>query len=299
MSVRGAWLGAAERLARSGNTDPRLEAEVLLRHAMQIDRGDFFAALGDDIAPADEAAVTMVVERRASGEPLAYILGSREFYGLDFAVGPSVLVPRQETELLVESVLDFARGRPAERLEIADVGTGSGAIAVAIASHLPRATVYATDSSHDALLVADVNRRRHMVSDRAHLLHGDLLGPLHAPVDVIVSNPPYLTTDEMEGLPPDVRMEPPSALHGGRDGLEITGRLLSQAPAYVRPGGLLLVEIAPHQLGAVLRMGKDAFPEADVSFARDLMGLPRVVSIGAPPGPQKDGTKALSGALRA
>ena len=294
MKVRESWMEAEQQLAHHSIPDAGLEAEVLLRHAMHMERADFFAALGDQLTRPQERAATSLLKRRAAGEPLAYILGHREFYGLDFCVDPSVLVPRQETELLVDKVLEFSRdsslryakGRPGQVFEIADVGTGSGAIAIAIAHHLPRATVYATDSSEAALQIADINRRRHAVSERVHIRQGDLLEALRGPVDVIVSNPPYLTTLDIANLQTEVRQEPLAALDGGADGLDVLRRLLRQAPSYIRPGGQLLMEIAPQQLVAVLQIGRQAFPTAQASFTRDLMGAPRVVSIRVPVNPQ-------------
>ena len=288
MKIRESWMRATEQLAHNGVPDASIEAEVLLRHAMDVERADFFAALHHRLDAPDQERVDMSVRRRASGEPLAYILGHREFYGLDIQVDSHVLVPRQETELLVDKVLELAEdetfraapNRHGRALLIADVGTGSGAIAVAIAHHLPQAIVYATDSSRQALAVADINRRRHGVSNRVHLRQGDLLEALQAPVDVIVSNPPYIRTDELAGLPIEVRREPSGALDGGHDGLQIIHRLFLQAPRRIRAGGCLLVEIAPQQLEDVSRLGREAFPSAKVSFARDLLGLPRVVCVG-------------------
>ena len=280
MTVRESWLVARDRLANSSVADAGLEAEVILRHALGLGRAEFFAALGDEVLQAQGALAESLVRRRASGEPLAYILGSREFYGLDFWVNPDVLVPRQETELLVDKVLEFCAARPSDRrLAIADIGTGSGAIAVAIAKNLPHATIYATDSSRSALVVTEVNRRRHQVADRVHLRRGDLLEALEAPVDVVVSNPPYVRARELAGLPREVRREPASALDGGADGLEMIRLLLRQAPDYVRPGGLLAVEIAPGQLDPVTEIARTRFPRAAVSHELDLSGMPRVVKV--------------------
>ena len=281
MNVRESWVRVTEQLALTGVADASLEAEVLHRHALEADRAQFFATLHEPLAPPHQRQVDGAVRRRADGEPLAYIIGRREFYGLDMFVNADVLVPRQETELLVDRVLEVAASRP-ELMLVADVGTGSGAIAIAVAHYLPDATVYATDSSHGALRVADLNRRTHGVAERVDLLHGDLLQPLPTPVDIIVSNPPYLTTEELSGLAPEVRREPASALDGGPDGLQTIRRLLRQAPHNIRPDGCLLVEIAPQQLETVTGIAGEAFPSAHVSFARDLLGLPRVVSIQLP-----------------
>ena len=275
-----------------------IEAEVLIRHALAMDRAQFFAALNEQLAPNREARIRRLVGRRMAGEPLAYIARRREFYGLDFYVNPSVLIPRQETELLVDKVLELFPVGPSDaqdglgrQVAIADVGTGSGAIAIAIAHHLPGATVYATDSSRRALDVADINRRRHAVAGSVHLRQGELLEALEAPVDAIVSNLPYLTTDELAGLPREIRREPSRALDGGADGLDIIRRLVREAPSHLCSGGRVLVEIAPQQVGSVLRFGREAFPAADLSVARDLLGLPRVVTIASPAGRSRAGRR--------
>jgi release factor glutamine methyltransferase len=281
VTIRESWLRAKDRLASARVADSGLEAEVLLRHALGVDRAVFFSALGDNVTPDRQMRADSLVGRRAAGEPLAYILENREFYGLDFLVNSSVLVPRQETELLVDNVLEFAaKGRRNRQdLTVADIGTGSGAIAVAIARNLPQATVSATDSSREALVVADVNRRRHGVVDRVHLRHGDLLQALPAPVDVLVSNPPYLRTVELAGLAPEVRREPIRALDGGPDGLDVIRRLFRQASGRVRPGGLMAVEVAPQQLEDVTHLARSCFPTGQVSHDLDLSGLPRVVCV--------------------
>ena len=294
MKVRESWVRVRDELATLEIADASIEAETLIRYGLSLDRAEFFSELDRQLGTRELASIEVLAARRRAGEPLPYILGSREFYGLEMYVDEHVLVPRQETELLVDKVLEFAERRSGESVTIADVGTGSGAIAVAVASKLPRATVYATDSSESALAVADVNRRRHDVAQRVHLLHGDLLSALPAPVhphlnplpegeearfDVIVSNPPYVASGELADLPPDVRREPQAALNGGHDGLRVVERLLREAPAYLKRDGQLLVEIAPEQLGNVMFIARQAFPVATVTFAKDLLGLPRVVSV--------------------
>lgn len=288
MRVSEAWVQARDLLGRSGIVDQGIEAEVLLRHTMRLDRAEFFAALDDQLDPDRQEVLASLLQRRAEREPLAYIVGHREFYGLDFQVDSRVMIPRQETELLVDQVLEFARVRRRQSLLVADVGTGSGAIAIAIAHHLPSATVFAMDSSREALQVADANRRRHSVSERVHLLDGDLLQPLPAPVDVIVSNLPYIMAQEVPDLAPEVGREPLSALDGGPEGLDLIAGLLRQAPSTVRPGGMVLTEIGPDQIGRVLDAGRRAFPEAEVSQLRDLLGLPRVVRILLRTGPEAE-----------
>ena len=288
MRVSEAWVQARDLLRQSGIVDYGIEAEVLLRHTMGLDRAEFFVALDDRLGSDRQEVLDSLLRRRAEREPLAYIVGHREFYGLDFHVDSRVMIPRQETELLVDQVLEFARGRRRQPLLVADIGTGSGAIAVAIAHHLLRATVLATDSSREALQVAAANRRRHSVSGTVRLLDGDLLQPLPAPVDVIVSNLPYIMAKEVPGLAPEVRREPRSALDGGPEGLDFIVGLLRQAPSVIRPGGMVLLEIAPHHLERVLNAGREAFPEAEVSHVRDLLELPRAVKILLQTGPEAE-----------
>ena len=280
--LREAWAGARDRLADAGIADASLEAEVLLRTTLGLDRTGFLASLGEPVPTDRLRAAEELLARRLDDEPLAYIVGTREFYGLELAVDPSVLIPRQETEHLVDAVVDYSRRLGDPPLDVADIGTGSGAIAVAVAHRLPAATVYATDISAGALEVADANLSRHGVAARVCLREGDLLDALPGPVDVIVSNPPYIPTGDLPSLPPDVRREPVEALDGGPDGLSATRRLIRAAPAYLRPGGRLLVEIAPEQLSPVIAEASDTFPGADVSFERDLSGNPRLLVVDTP-----------------
>ena len=251
---------------------------MLLRHATGMDRASLYASMREELPEPAAGRLDDLLRRRTTREPLAYVTGRREFFGIDLEVGPAVLIPRQETELLVERALDFFSSLgPAARPTVADVGTGSGAIAVAIALHAPRATVYATDISREALATADVNRRRHGLEGRVHLRRGDLLDALPRPVDLVVSNPPYIPTGDIAGLAPEVRREPRSSLDGGVDGLGVVRRLLAQASGRLRPGGRLIVEISPEQLEAVSAL---AGPYGEVSFHRDMLGLARAVEIG-------------------
>ena len=269
-----------QRRLGGGIPDPILEAEVLMRHILGMERAQFFSALDAALSPDHQLQISQFLTRRLAGEPLAYIVGHREFYGLDLVVNAHVLVPRQETELLVDKVLEFCSDKlDRGPLHVVDVGTGSGAVAIAIASNLPQSVIYATDVRREALAVADVNRRRHGVLDRVHLCQGDLLEFFNRPVDVIVSNPPYIRTQDIARLAPEVRREPSWALDGGADGLEVTRRLLQQAPEYIRPGGLLLFEIAPEGLEPVSQLARQVMPSARVSSAKDLLGLPRVVMV--------------------
>jgi release factor glutamine methyltransferase len=298
--------------------DAELEAEVLLRHALTSpaayttpsplterdgsrgqhpSRAYLLSRLDDAIASEVAARFQSYIQRRLTHEPSAYITGQREFYGLDFFVTPDTLIPRPETETLVEAAIELARSLhplPPEKgwdeggaatpanapLRIADIGTGCGAIAIAVARVLPQAHVCATDASAAALAVAAANARHHGVARRLTFLHGDLLSPLPEPVDLIVANLPYVKRDEMEMLAPELRdHEPRLALDGGQDGLALIRRLLIQAPARLRAGGGLCLEFGDGQSDAVRALAAAAFPNARFEIRADLAGRPRVVVV--------------------
>jgi release factor glutamine methyltransferase len=205
---------------------------------------------------------------------LPYLTGRAEFYGLDFEVTPEVLIPRPETETLVDLAL---AQRPAT---IVDVGTGSGCIAVALAARLPKATVCAIDISPAALAVAQRNAERHDVADRVHLIVGDVLNPRPSQADLIVSNPPYIPTGDCASLQASVRNhEPNLALDGGPDGLAIIEPLMAQAPAVLRPGGALLIEVGFDQGEIASRLARTYFPQAQVRIHPDLAGRDRVLEV--------------------
>ena len=281
MNASRAVACASKRLSDGQILDSYLEGEMLVRHLLGASRAEFFSSLDRPLSHAELQELDRLVAQRIEGEPLAYILGHREFYGLDLFVDRHVLVPRQETELLVELVLQWHKRRKSNTpaVEILDVGTGSGAIAVALACSLPAATVYATDVSGAALRVADANRRRHGLQDRVHLIQTDLMRGLRGSVDVVVSNPPYIPADDIRSLSPEVRHEPAVALDGGVDGLAVIRRLMSEAAGRIRPGGTLIAEIPPDQLRSATTEAVRAFPSADVTAYDDLMGLPRAVAV--------------------
>lgn len=253
---------------------PRLEAEVLLTHVTGLSRTTLLAHPDRALPSAQQAAYHALISRRASGYPLPYLTSCAEFYGLEFEVTPEVLIPRPETETLVD--LALAR-KPATVL---DVGTGCGCIAVSLALHLPEATICAIDSSPAALAVAQRNVEQHGVADRVRLMVGDVLTPRPAPVDVIVSNPPYVPTGDCATLPISVRdHEPRQALDGGPDGLAVIQQLLAQAPAVLRPGGAMLVEIGADQREAASRLARTYFPQAKVRVHPDLARHDRVLEV--------------------
>jgi len=265
-------------LAGKGSDSPRLDAEVLLAHVRGCPRIALYTAFDDVVDEAGRTRFRGLVKRRGEGEPVAYLVGSREFFSLAMAVSPAVLIPRPETEGLVVRAIDLCR--PLESPRIADVGTGSGAIAVALAKHLPKAHLVATDISADALAVAQANVTRHALDSRIELVGCDLLDSPSAagPFDCIVSNPPYVSSDEFAGLPRDVRdHEPKSALVAGPTGVEVVERLVEAAESRLTKGGWLLVEIGPATVAAaeaIIARRPGLVPGPTLA---DMAGLPRIV----------------------
>jgi release factor glutamine methyltransferase len=269
-------------LQRHGAENPRLDAEVLLAEARGCRRIDLYAAYGE---PADEkvrVAFRELVRRRAAGTPVAYLVGRREFYSLEFEVTPDVLIPRPETELLVVALLDHVKTRPQSDtpIEIADVGTGSGVLAVCAAKYVPNSRVTAIDISAAALAVARRNAERHGVAQRINFIESDLFAKLpdDRTFDYIVSNPPYVSTAEMAELAKDIRdHEPDVALRAGERGTDVVVRLIEQAAGRLKPGGVLLVEVSQMIAQDVERLvGESGAFELGPTM-RDLAGHPRVV----------------------
>ncbi len=282
MILREALRQAEARIAAGSIPDARLEAELLLMHALRVERAELYARLEDPLPPAAEDRFQALVDRRLRHEPAAYIRGRAWFYGIELVVDHRVLVPRAETELLVETVLGlvkerFAEGQPCT---IADVGTGSGAIAVALALHLPGARIWATDVSPAALEVARVNSVRRGVQDRVELLPGDLLAPLPGTVDIIAANLPYVRDADIPGLAPEVRdYEPLSALAGGPDGLDVVRRLLAGVRDYLRPRGAVVLEIGLGQAEPAVFLAWKHLPGCAADLVRDFAGIERVLRI--------------------
>ena len=305
MILRDALLEASAIISRR-------DAETLLAHILDHDRAWLLAHAEEDLTPQDLSSFRSLVTRRAAQHPLQHLTGTQEFFGLSLRVTPDVLIPRPETEHLVEAVLDFARSQPDTHLHIADVGTGSGAIAIALASALEHASLTAIDISPAALAVASDNAGRLGLADRIRFLKGDLLTPLLVPhtqpdplfttdplaplvfgtdpfdpvtspqspgfdalsFDVIASNPPYVALDDVSTLAPEVRdHEPPLALYAGADGLEIYRRLIPQAFELLRPGGLLALEIGFGQREALTEL---LARWHSVRFLNDYASIPRV-----------------------
>jgi len=276
-TIREALTEGMATLRTAAVESPRLDAEVLLRAALGWDRARLYAGLTDPLPAPVAVAYRALIARRAAGEPVAYLTGEREFMGHPFAVGPGVLVPRPETECLVEWLVARARAesRWSAGLVAVDVGTGSGAIACALALELPQARVVAVERSPAALPYARENRRRLHLELRVALVRGDLLAPVAA-ADLIAANLPYLRPDQLHT---GIDREPPEALVGGPDGLDPYRALLPQAATLLRAPGLLAAEIDPSQAAAMVALCRTAFPDARVGVARDLAGRDRVVTV--------------------
>ena len=286
-SLRDVIQATHRTLESAGIPDARLEAEVMVMDVMRMPRQAIFAEQESQVSPQQEEQLAAIVTRRLTREPLAYILNYREFYGVNLLVNRDTLIPRPETETMVEHALFMAlMGMESRELVIADVGTGTGAIAVNLAIHLPAARIYASDAYDATLDVAAYNVRMHNVADRVTLLKGDLLEPLPEPVDVIVANLPYLPTDRIPTLQPEIQWEPVAALDGGADGLDHVRRLLSQARAAhggegarLKSHGVILLEMDPEQIPDARSLASAAFPEAEITVEPDLAGLDRVLSV--------------------
>ena len=268
-----------------------LAAELLLLHVLGRNRTWLYAHPEEIVADADAHRFFDLIGRRAAGEPTQHLTGKQEFWGLEFEVTPEVLIPRPETEHVIEVALDRLAAREiragrkqtfsGEGLEIADIGTGSGCIAIALAKELPGATIYATEISNAALAVAQRNAARHSVSDRIHLAETNLLdgaSDLSSFFDLIVSNPPYIGRREAATLMREVRdHEPEIALYGGEEGYELYADLIAQGAAHLKPGGILVLELGHDSLRAVEPL-LDAPTWTNVGVTNDLAGIPRVIA---------------------
>jgi release factor glutamine methyltransferase len=274
-AVRELIAAAVEQLEAAGVATAQLDAEVLLADSLQISRAMLHAHPERNVADAVVQVFDSRVGRRQRREPVAHILGRREFWSLDFEVTADVLIPRPETELVVELAKRLMKS--VEKPAVCDVGTGSGCIAIAIAKEMPDAMVVATDVSSAALQVARRNAARHAVEGGIELVSCDLFSGLTGRrFELIVSNPPYIDADEMSVLSPEVRREPAPALNGGVAGLQIIRRLIAAASEHLCSGGWLLMEIGATQGPAVEELARDA-GYIDIRIESDYAGLPRVL----------------------
>ncbi len=287
----GATLGAARRRLRAVSASPQREAELLLAAVLTCDRAMLVAHPERKLAAGDATRFERLVTRRAHGEPVAYLVGEAGFYGRTFAVTPDVLIPRPETELVIEAALADLRSRaragrvrrsPKRVLRVCDVGTGSGAIAITLALEVPDAEVWATDLSAAALALARRNAKHLGASVRFR--RGDRLAPLRTrgPFDCIVANLPYVPSDAIPQKPDPVGFEPVLAVDGGPDGLALYRRLLAQLPEVAAPGASGFLEAAPPTLAALAELVAGALPTAHLEIGEDYAQLERYLSLALP-----------------
>jgi release factor glutamine methyltransferase len=290
VSLRDALHSASSRLTAAQVGSPRLNAELLLMFVLGSDRAYLYAHPERALTPEESTRYEAVLAQRASGIPAQYITGHQEFWGMDLIVTPAVLIPRPETEHLIEEVLRLTRppggdDRPPSKetpaLRIVDVGTGSGCIALALAKELPRAEIHAVDISPETLAIARANAVRHQLEDRVHFREGDLLhGFEPAAFDLVVSNPPYVGESEEDTVQLEVRkFEPRNAIFAGPTGLEVIKRLIPQAERMLKPDGWLVLEISGTIAEGVRRL---LASWSSVKLSNDLQGTPRVASARLP-----------------
>ena len=278
--LRDIWLSGAAELESAEIDDARFEAEVLLRHATGLSRAQLYASLTDEVDPGALQRFNAAVEERTSRKPLAYITGTREFYRLEFRVTPDVLIPRPESELLVDAALDHMRQARMRTAQVADVGAGSGAVGIALAKHRRGINLICSDVSRDALLVARDNAQRLLKRPRASFIQGDLLTPLPGPFHCVVANLPYIPEGRLDELEPEVaEHEPRVALTPGTRGTELILRLLTQLPSRLHPNGIAVLEVDPGQESAIADAAAQMLPNAEITILNDISEQPRAVRI--------------------
>ena len=278
MRLEQAIRQSREVLSTNNIEDAAIEAEVLLKHSLNLSRVDLYLQYTRELSSEEETRLQSLITRRLAGEPAAYITGHREFYGLDFYVDKRVLIPRPESELLVdEGITSAEKGATT----FADIGTGCGAIAVSLAVNLPYVRIYATDISQEALEVGRINCRKHGVAGQVIFLQGDLLEPVPERVDIIIANLPYVCQAELTAVN-TYGHEPELALAGGRDGLDEYRKLIPQVSQKLKPGGSLAIEIGQGQQSYVMSLLREFLPQGKVTVIPDLHGIPRTVILTVP-----------------
>lgn len=278
-------------LKRRGIPEPRIDAEVLLAHVLEIERLEIYLNFDSRVTEKDLSAYKKLIERKVRREPVAFIVGYKEFMGLKFFLNKDVLIPRPETEILVEKVIEKVRNigksrnygyRRDNSLTIVDLCTGSGNIAISLARNIASCKIYATDISKGAIQVARKNAKFHNVEGRVEFLLGDLFSPLeklnsNLAVDFVVSNPPYVKSKDLVLLSPEIKKEPLSALEGGNEGLNFYHRIIPEASKYLVDGGYLIMEIGDYQGKAVMNLIKKEKQFSPPQLVKDYAGLDRVI----------------------
>ena len=281
MAARRALLQGAQILHDAGIETSHLDAEVLLRHVLKMERAQLYAGMDFPLDPHQMQQFQQLIARRAGREPVAYIIGHKEFWSLDFVVTPDVLIPRPETEMVVEiAVRHLGRAGKEDGRQALDLGTGSGVLAICLAKECACMQITAVDVSPCALAVAQLNSERHNVANRVQFLPGDLFEPVSRDTfHLIVANPPYVRRQELATLAPDIReWEPMIALDGGLDGLDFYRRIIGQAHHYLEIGGRLILEIGADMATAIAALFSAVGCYAPISVYRDYAGCERVVS---------------------
>lgn len=284
-TIQDALTQATQQLTQAGLQHPRLEAQVLLGHVLEVERATLYTYPNRQLTPEQEQHFNALLARRAQNEPVAYLTGHKEFYSLDFLVDSRVLIPRPETEHLVDEALKIIKSmiESGQQPIVADIGTGSGIIPITLAVQEPRLPyLYGCDISPDALEIAHLNCQLHHVEQRVRLLQGNLLDPLPEPVDILTANLPYVGTDEMSMLDTDVRdYEPHLALFSGPQGLDLLHRFLldAQQPEKLKPGAILLLEIGYLQQEPLTQLLQNIWPSAAFHFIQDYGGYDRLLYI--------------------
>jgi len=280
----GQWLRKYTSIfQQAGIDDAAAEATMLLCHALKLDKAQVFAQPERMMTGEELTLLDGLTTRRLRREPSSYITGHREFFGLNMLMDPRVLIPRPETEVLVEEAIGFGRSwveHNQRQLLAADVGTGSGAIAIALATNIPDSMVYAVDISPDALDVATENISRHGLTDRITPVQGNLLEQINHRLDLIVANLPYIRTGDLESLQPEIRLyEPVAALDGGNSGIAVIEAMLRQAPGKIAPGGAIFLEIGEDQVDRLIPIVRDILPGSDIEVVKDLAGIDRCLKV--------------------
>ncbi len=274
-TIRQALLAGERNLAEAGVDSAALDARVLLRHVLGIGAATLYLRLEEPLTAAQDVSFGALLDSRALGQPVAYLTGHREFYGLDFRVTPATLIPRPETELLVEQAIHLV---PPSALGV-DVGTGSGAIAVALAMHRPDVSVLAVDVSHEACSVARHNAVAHRVEGRVTVARASLLNAVNGPIQAVLANLPYVPTGDLAHLSAEVRSEPVLALDGGMDGLDLYRHLWREINDMAMKPVCILCEIDPRQLAPMRELASHAAPNHQVDVIEDLAGTPRIMVV--------------------
>ena len=277
---------ASGYLKEKGIKSHRLDAELIIAHLLGVNRIDVYLMYDRPLSDGEWKGFAGLIEKRVGGYPTAYITGKKEFWSIDITVTESVLIPRPETEVLVEETLKVARCHEENCLSILEIGTGSGAVALALSRELPSAEITATDISDEALSIAGFNLKAQNEKDRIELLSGNLYDPIrgrggrggrNGQFHIIVSNPPYVTLDEMDELPLEVKMEPEIALNGGDNGLDVIKPLVSSARDFLNHEGHLLLEVAPGQVGEITELINGTYGLSFSHLRDDYSGNPRII----------------------